>query len=173
MMGNKLKFILGCIFIFSITSLSQPKQNINWDPFKFLIGKWVGEGNGEPGQGRGAFTLNYDLDKNILVRKNHDEFPATKDKPASIHDDLMIIYPGAERSFRAIYFDNENHIINYTVSSEHDKLVFLSDKIQSTPQFKLTYIQHNEAKIDIIFEMAMPDNPDVFIKYLEGSALKQ
>jgi len=37
--------------------------------------------------------FSFDLDRNILVRQSHSEYPATPDNPGTIHDDLMIVYP--------------------------------------------------------------------------------
>lgn len=162
------------LLLFTVIQLNaQNQKNINWKPFEFLIGSWTGEGSGKPGEGKGSFTLDYDLDKNILVRKNHNEIPATEKNPASTHNDLMIIYAAGNDSFRAIYFDNENHVINYSVKSDPENLIFESEKNNSAPGFKLTYTKLSTEKVKILFEIAMPNNPDNYIKYLEGSAVKQ
>ncbi len=78
------------------------------------MGEWQGEGGGDPGQGTGTFTFAHDLDNTIIVRKNHSVYPATKNKPAFTHDDQMTIYQTGNTT-RAIYFDNEGHVINYNV----------------------------------------------------------
>ncbi|HVM94134.1 MAG TPA: hypothetical protein VMT67_15030 [Terriglobales bacterium] len=65
-----------------------------WEPF---LGTWQGAGSGQPGQGSGEFTLERHLQGGVLVRHNFAEYPATKDKPASRHDDLMVIYGDGER----------------------------------------------------------------------------
>ncbi len=77
----------------------------NWDRWQFLIGEWAGEGGGEPGQGAGVFSFKPDLDGRVLIRKNRSDYPATKDKPAYHHEDLMIVYPEGPAA-RAVYFDN-------------------------------------------------------------------
>ena len=79
----------------------------------------------------------------------------------------MIIYPGVINAYRAIYFDNENHVINYSVSFDEDKIIFLSDKAESSPRFRLTYIKIGNEKVNIIFEIAMPNNPDSFMKRMK------
>jgi hypothetical protein len=61
------------------------------DAAPFLIGEWVGEGGGMPGQGGGGFSFLPDQDGRILIRKNYANYPATKDKPAYSHTDLTII----------------------------------------------------------------------------------
>jgi hypothetical protein len=46
------------ILVCSCTLLAQqPSPSPNWDAWKFLIGKWVGEGASDVGQGAGYFTF--------------------------------------------------------------------------------------------------------------------
>jgi hypothetical protein len=60
--------------------------------------------------------LQPDLGGKILVRKNHSEYPAAKDKPKTVHDDLLIVYrDAAAQPGKAIYFGNEAHTIEYAV----------------------------------------------------------
>lgn len=56
------------------------------------MGSWTGTGNGDPGKGAGGFSLKPDLQGSVLVRKSHSEYPATQGRPATVHDDLMIVY---------------------------------------------------------------------------------
>jgi len=77
-----------------------------------LIGDWVGEGGGGPGQGTGEFSFQLDLSGAILIRKNVSHYPATENKPAYSHKDLMII----DSTLHASYFDDEGHIIHYPVT---------------------------------------------------------
>src|ERR1039457_4806143 len=83
----------------------------DWGALQFLIGSWTGEGGGGPGQGTGSFSFQPDVQGKVLVRRNHSEYPAAKDRPAVVHDDLMIVYresdESAEGALRAIFFDNE------------------------------------------------------------------
>ena len=167
------KLILILVTFSMIQLNAQSQKNIDWKPFEFLIGSWTGEGGGKPGEGKGNFSFDFDLDKNVLIRKNHNEIPASEKSPASIHNDLLIVYPDGNDSFKAIYFDNENHIINYCVKSNPESLIFESEKNNSTPRFRLTYTKLSPEKVNILFEIAMPNNPDNYFKYLEGSAVKQ
>ena len=61
-----------------------------WACYRFLIGEWAGEGSGQPGQGKGAFSLAPDLQGKILLRKNHAEYPASGDRPAAAHDGVEL-----------------------------------------------------------------------------------
>src|ERR1700693_5731676 len=67
-----------------------PEKWGDWQPF---LGAWEGAGGGGPGQGSGTFTFSPELQGAVLVRHNYAQYPATQDKPAYRHDDLMVIYP--------------------------------------------------------------------------------
>jgi len=146
-----------------------------WDSWRFFFGEWVAEDSSRPEQGSGEFSFTLDLNDNILVRKNHTEYPATKDKAAIIHDDLMIIYHDMSGSFRAIYFDNEGHTINYTAEfcGKGDTLTFLSDIIPKMPRFRLLYIKTGPNEVSISFDIAQPEKPDEFSTYLRGMARRK
>lgn len=156
-------------------SLAQrPPSGVDWNAFKFLIGEWVGEGTGAPGEGSGGFTFSYDLQNTVLVRKNFADYPAAKDHPAFRHEDLMIVYQEGGNT-RATYFDNEEHVINYTVtvSSDSSSVLFVSDVVPSTPRFRLTNTKAGPDKITITFEIAPPGKPESFTRYIEASARRK
>lgn len=164
------------LFVFITLELTAQHPTSTWDKWKFLTGKWVGEGNGQPGQGSGYFTFNAELDGNILVRKGHTEFPATNGRPAAVHDDLMIIYLDyTGKPSKAIYFDNENHVINYSVSANDSdsSIVFLSEQIANVPRFRLSYIPIDSKTVNVKFEMALPQKPEEFKTYIEGKSIKK
>ena len=164
--------------LFSILAISSlfaqsAKTESPWAPLSFLLGEWTGEGGGQPGQGSGTFSFLPDLNEKILVRKNRSDYPATKDRPAFTHTDLMTIYrePGAVK-FRAIYFDTEDHVIHYTVEPSADGQVvqFIGDSSPANPRFRLTYRKTGADTLSIRFEIAMPVKPDAFTTYIEATA---
>src|SRR5262249_48242108 len=108
---------IGLLFLVCQTASSrQADPKPGWDSLKFLLGKWVGEGTSEVGEGAGYFTFEASLNGKALVRKNHAEYPATKDRPKVVHEDLMIVYlDSATKQPRAFYTDSEGNVINYTV----------------------------------------------------------
>jgi hypothetical protein len=156
------------------SSVQQSSSVINWNAFKFLMGEWVGEDTGAPGEGTGGFTFSFDLQNTVLVRKNFVTYPATKDRPAFRHDDLMIVFQENGKT-RATYFDNEQHVINYsvTISSDSNSVVFVSDAVPSTPRFRLTNAKSGTDKIAITFEIAPPGKPESFSRYIEASARRK
>jgi hypothetical protein len=168
-------FLVVLICIASGRLSAQPSPSaIHWDAFKFLVGEWIAEGTGAPGEGTGGFTFSYDLQNTVLIRKNYANYPATKDHPAFTHDDLMIVYQENGKT-RAIYFDNEQHVINYsvTVASDSNSIVFVSDVAPATPRFRLTNTKAGTDKIKITFEIAPPGKPESFARYIEAVARRK
>lgn len=159
-----------CIFSHRLSAQPAAKP-VNWDAFQFLVGTWIGEGSGDPGQGTGGFSFSFDLQKTILVRKNYADYPATKDRPAFSHNDLMIIY-GEVDKFRAVYFDNEQHVINYTLSISKDfsAIIFVSDITPGAPRFRLTNAKQGTDSMKITFEIAPPGKPESFNRYIDAVA---
>lgn len=164
---------MGLLLLFCQSGIAQ--QPAGLDSLKGLLGKWVGEGTGEPGKGAGYFTFESDLQNKILVRKNHAEYPATKDQRAFAHDDLMIVYLDASTNqLRGFYADSEGHAINYliTVSSNGKNIVFLSDPRDVGPRYRLTYLLTSADQMDLTFELAAAEKPDQFRKYIQAHVHK-
>jgi hypothetical protein len=143
-----------------------------WEPYRYLVGDWVGEGGGRPGQGTGRFSFRWDLQKHVMVRRNFAEFPAAQGRPALVHEDLMVIHPGEDGAMKAVYFDNEGHVIHYAIEDAKDgrTLVFVSDPSPTAPRFRLTYTKGQGDDVLIKFETTQPGKPDGFRTYFDGKA---
>jgi hypothetical protein len=165
--------LLALIAIIFITTISFGQEvNTSWAKLNYLNGNWKGEGSGKPGEGTGYFSFKLDLDKKIMIRNSHSEYPATKDKPLIVHNDLMILYVNnAGNPDRAIYFDNEGHVINYSISFPNDSdIVFTSDKISNMPVFRLTYSKINNNTLNITFEMSQDGKN--YVTYVKGKSVR-
>lgn len=173
---NKTALCLLGIFLFSIAAVCQSSGKKDWADWDFLIGEWVsGESNGVPGTASaGSFTVAPELGGKILVRKNHAEYPPANGRPAIVHDDLMIVYHEGSAT-KALYIDNEGHVIHYDVkfSADKKKLVMLSEKTASAPQYRLTYEGLQPGVVKLQFEIALPDKPEEFKKYVEAVVKKK
>lgn len=145
----------------------------NWQNWGFLMGEWTGSGSGDPGQGTGGFTFKTGLQERVLERTNYAEYPATKERPAYRHDDLMVIYQEAAKGpVRAMYFDNEGHVIHYTVEINPSSrtATFLSEAETGRPRYRLSYVSKTPDLMSIKFEVAPPDKPGQFQTYIEATA---
>jgi hypothetical protein len=141
----------------------------DWGPAQFLIGPWIGEGSGQPGAGAGAFSFTPDLQGKVLMRRSFAEYPAASGRPASRHDDLMVVYRDeASGDLRAIYFDNEGHVIRYTGKASAGGVVFVSEGSPGELRYRLTYTATGKDTLKLQFEVAAPGKD--FVGYLEASA---
>jgi hypothetical protein len=158
--------VLG-IAMLSCASVALGQQDSAWGNWKWLCGDWVGEGSGTPGQGTGWFSLHPDLGGKVLVRKGHAEYPKAQDRAEIVHDDLMIIYadPGGQLN-KAIYFDNEGHVINYSIANSGESIVLVSLREKDVPLFRLTYSALDKDHVNITFEMSQ--DGEKFVTYTEG-----
>jgi hypothetical protein len=147
-----------------------PKDDA-WAGYRFLLGEWIGEGNGSPGKGSGQCSFTLDLQDKVIVRKNHADYPASGGRPAFAHDDLMVIHHGQDgKQAKARYFDNEGHVIQYTITPSEDgrKLTFVSDAASNAPRFRMTYTRSEADTMHLKFEIAPPGKPDDFKTYIEA-----
>ncbi len=153
--------------LLAVMTAEQPKDE-PWAPLKFLVGEWIGVGDGQPGQGGGRCTFLPDLQGRVLVRKSYAEYPAAEGRPAFRHDDLMILYRDGGGALRADYFDNEGHVIRYSVRATGDSAEFVSEASADAPRFRLTYVKSGPDELSLKFEIAPPGKPDAFKAYLDA-----
>ncbi len=164
------------VLMLAIAAMSQQAPSKpDWKPLAFLLGNWnSGEGQGAPGKanaGGAKFTL--ELDNEVMVRRAFSEYPASEGKPATHHEDLMIIHPDNANGFAAEYYDSEGHIIHYQVAVDEpgSKVTLLSHAAATMPGFRLTYRKNSE-KLDGTFEISPPGTTDRFSEYLRWSSSK-
>jgi hypothetical protein len=120
----------------------------SFDSLKFLEGEWTADA--------GGFRFQRELGDKILVRRNK----------SGAHEDLMVI-----QASHADYWDNEGHVIRYTITADGKSAVFLSDGDAAGPKYRLTYTSTGADTVSIKFEIAPPGKP--FQKYLEGAAKRK
>ena len=139
-------------------------------PVRFLVGEWRGEGDGQPSQASGAATFCFELEGKVLVRRNHADSAPTSGKPAFHHEDLMTLFAEGGQ-LKALYLDNEEHVIRYLVTPVPEGVVFTSEPGPS-PRFRLTYLRKTAATVSLRFEFAPPGKPEAFTTYLEATLHK-
>jgi hypothetical protein len=167
--------MIGLTLLLAATAASMPvrAEDDAWADFRFLIGSWLSDD--KPDQSSGRFTLEPELGGKILVRRNTAMLTASNGRPASKHEDLMVVFaePGGKQ-FRASYWDNEGHVIQYAVAMLPDNkgLSMTSDAGAPGPRFRLTYTKGESDKVVVKFEI-MPPGQTEFRKYLEGTVRRK
>jgi hypothetical protein len=150
---------LATLFILLIAAVCAAPKDPAWEPFEYLVGDWGGGSEG------GA-TFRFSLDGKVLIRDNK----------AGPHQDLLVIYRDTPSSpFRAIYFDNEDHVIHYGVSVSEDRasIQFLSDAAPTAPRYRMTMKRLDPKLCAFKFEIAPPGKPDAFKTYIEAQIRKK
>ncbi len=132
-----------------------------WDRFEFLIGSWSSPVSAQPGEGvSGSTNFSFDLDKNVMIRTSRAEFaPEAGAEQGLVHQDLLVVYrQPTESQFRAIYFDNEGHVIHYAVSfpAKQPAVVFTSEATDTSPPAQLVYELLPDGSLSIEFFVAPP-----------------
>ncbi|HEY1239922.1 MAG TPA: hypothetical protein VGF16_05165 [Bryobacteraceae bacterium] len=146
-----------------------------WRSLRFLIGTWEAKTQGGSAGAASAGTYVFQLELRDHVLARHTVNAGCKG-PADFnceHGDLLYVYqapPGQPP--KAIYFDNEGHVIHYDVATpaEHTA-IFLSPSSQPGPQFRLIY-ELKGRFMEGKFQMRMPGQSE-FKSYLEWSGAKK
>ncbi len=145
-----------------------------WAGLAFLEGTWGAKATRPDGVAVDAsYLFRRELRGHVLARRAATAAncvgPATFDCD---HSDELIVYaeqPG--QPLKALYVDNEGHVIHYAVSTPApNDAVFLSEGTNG-PRFRLEYrLDHGEMAGK--FQVQMPGQPD-WHSYLEWSGPKR
>ena len=155
----------------ALATIAVASPPAEFEPFSFLIGEWNASGSGQPGVGTGTAVFSRGLQDRVIVRTSYAEYAAAAGKPASRHDDFMVIYPDAG-VVRADYYDSEGHVIRYSARSPGaGQAVFLSEAVAGEPGFRLSYkLEGGVLKGE--FAIAPPGTGQAFKPYLTWESAK-
>jgi hypothetical protein len=159
------------MLLFVLTHSVARAQSDTMSPLRFLIGDWVAIDT--PAGETGSFTFRLALQDHVIVRTNEADYSATAERPASRHEDLLVVY-SENGSLKADYFDSEGHVIRYSVQPRRQTgVVFLSDLNAREPRYRLTYSAGSDGVLMGSFEVAPPGSPDAFKPYLSWKARRR
>jgi hypothetical protein len=141
-----------------------------WKALEFLEGTWAAhtKGGSANAQASGTYTFKSELKHHVLVRRSSDSAACSGPKGFDCeHSDVLYVYQEAKgRPPKAIYFDNEGHVIHYDVTTpDSATAVFISDQSQPGPQFRLLY-ELKDAVMSGKFQMRLPGQAE-WKSYLE------
>jgi hypothetical protein len=170
----KLGIILAVIGARLLDAQTAPTDRERWSSLRFLEGTWEAatQGGAAKATAVGWYSFRKELSGHILAR--HSSAAGCKG-PADFdceHSDLLYVYPDGQGLFKAIYLDNEGHVIHYNVTTPTPtSVVFISDGSTPGPRFRLVY-ELKEGVMAGKFQMQMPGKTD-WTSYLEWSGRKQ
>jgi len=158
------------VVAFSIAVPVRAQAPRGLDALAFLVGDWDAI-DSPPGES-GAFVFSMAVQDHAIVRTNYAKYAARDGRPASRHDDLMLIFV-EDNAIKADYVDSEQHVIRYAVDTRGPReAVFLSEAKAGSPRYRLTYTLGKDGVLGGQFEIASPDAPDAFKPYLSWKARK-
>jgi hypothetical protein len=170
-----LSFIAGSAKLSGISARpkdeTQPATADKWKAFQFLFGTWSGEGLGPGGKGPGTLTVEPDLDGTILKAVNNQNFPGNEKQPPFTYRGMMIV----SSPTKALFVDNEGHVLHYTVRATPNKVVFTGEReaVPVSPRFRFSYALLENGKLDCSFDIAPMGTPDKFSIHVGGTASRK
>ena len=145
-------------------------------PLHFLEGTWEAKATrgSAAAESAGTYTFQRELGKRILAR--HSKTSTGCKGPETFdcdHGDLLYVYQEQpNQGLKAIYFDNEGHVIHYDVSTPTpNTAIFLSETSQQGPRFRLVY-ELKGTSMAGKFQMQIPGQAD-WKSYLEWTGSKK
>jgi hypothetical protein len=169
-----MKVLALALLLFSLPLLSQTTPASSPDPLNalsFLEGGWEAktQAGSAAANAAGTYTFKRDLGNHILARISDSSACKGPTTFNCEHRDLLYVYSDAPgQPLRAIYFDNEGHVIHYEVTTPAPAtVVFLSEPSASAPQFRLVY-DLKDGTLTGKFQMRGPGQTE-WKSYLEWS----
>ena len=170
---NAMNRFLPVIFALILGAQISAQTADSWQPVNFLEGTWQAKtGESSAAKVIGTYTFAKELKGHVLARHGTVAGCTGPEAFDCEHADRLYIFeerPG--QPLKAIYFDNEGHVIHYAVSTpDATTAVFLSEPGPG-PRFRLVYhLEH--AVMSGKFQVQMPGQED-WKSYLEWSGGKQ
>lgn len=142
---------------------TNPRSDV-WEPLRYLIGKWEGTGDGQPGVSKVQREYRLVLNDKFLHVQNRSVYdPQPKNPKGEVHEDWgMISYNKSQKQFVFRQFHVEGFVIQYvatSISADGKTSVLTSESIENIPagwRARETYKIINPDEFTETFELAEP-----------------
>lgn len=160
-----MKYIAILLILLPQLSLGQlTKSDSLWLPFKHIIGKWTGTGEGVDGKGSYERSYQLVLNKKYIEVRNKSVYPPTKEKPKGyVHEDFGVIsYDKIRKAYVFRQFHSEGFVNQYvleSISPDGKTIVFVTEAIENIPKGwrgRETYTLNEGKELTEIFDLAEP-----------------
>lgn len=137
-------------------------KSLSW-----LEGRW----KADPGKdgATGGTDVVREAGGTVLLRRNYANYPASGERAASHHEDLMAIY--FDGPLRADYWDSDGHVIRYAGSVDKDGAVVFTDTAAAGAHYRLTLKPKGARGMEGRFEVE-PPGANAFAAYLTWTATR-
>ena len=131
-------------------------------PLAFLIGRWEGTSEGQPGTGLVRREYSRVLNARFIRVQNQSSYqPQEKNPKGEVHEDVgFFSFDSARKRLVFRQFHTEGFVSQYTHDpSETAKVVFTTEAIENIPagwRARETYIVRGADEFEEIFELAAP-----------------
>jgi hypothetical protein len=159
------KLLLIFLLLPFFSSAQSTKKDSLWSILETFVGKWAGEGGGEPGKGHYERSYEFILNKNFIEIKNKSTYPPSANHPTGeVHEDIgYFSYDKARKIFKLRQFHIESFVNTFvldSISADKKTLIFISEDIENIPKgyrAKETYRLLSDNEIEEVFEIAEPN----------------
>lgn len=140
------------------------KKTDVWQPFKFLEGRWVGQGDGLVGVSTVVQEYQFVLGKKYLQMKTRSVFkPQEKNPEGEVHEDMgMFSYDHFRKTFvlRGFYIEGfVNQYVLESISEDKKAITFVTEAVENAPpgtKAKLIFKIIAKGEIEQSFHVAFP-----------------
>jgi hypothetical protein len=143
-----------------------PALQPNLKPLGRLVGKWRGEGQGQPGHSLVERSYTPDLGGQFLVARNRSTYPPQDKNPkGEVHEDLGLYgFDKARRRVVLRQFHVEQFVVQYVAVGDlsGEEMVFDSEGVENIPagfRSRETWRFSGAAAFEEVFEIADPGKP--------------
>jgi hypothetical protein len=129
-------------------------------PIAFMIGRWEGTSEGQPGKGTVRREYARALNGRFIRIRNRSEYPAQEKKPkGEIHEDEGFFSFDRGRKRLVLRQFHVEGFVNQYVQEADSPLTFTTETIENIPpgfRARESYIVHSPDEFEEIFELAEP-----------------
>ena len=167
---SKVKQAAGILIVVLILSpnilfAQEEKKPDVWEPLKFFLGSWEGQGEGRPGVSKAEREYKFVLQGKFLEAQNKSIYEPQEDNPkGEVHEDWgLFSYDQGRGKFVFRQFHVEGFVNQYvldSLSADGKTLVFVTESIENIPsgwRARETYKILNDDEFTETFELAAPE----------------
>lgn len=144
---------------------SQATLSESLQPLAFLIGRWEGTSEGQPGVARVQREYTAVLNSRFIRVQNQSVYePQARNPKGEVHEDLgMFSFDSGRKRLVFRQFHKEGFVNQYVHDpTETGKVVFTTEAIENIPvgwRARETYVVHGSDAFEEVFELAEAGKP--------------